>query len=89
MEAALAKNQIDEEKTTQGADKSDQSGASKGEGEGVVTTTVIGKPDWGEADKASEKPSEERKTEQQEEEEERKDTASKEKGEEKDTTNKL
>ena len=46
----------------------DQSGASKPkkkeeEGEGVITTTVIGKPDWGEADKTSEKPSKEGKTE--------------------------
>ena len=78
MEAALAKNQKDKECTTQGADEPDQSGGSK-EVEGV-TTTVIGKPDWGEADKITEKPSEERKIEQ----EERKDTTSGDKGEDND-----
>ena len=77
MEAALAKTQKDKEKKLQEVDKSDQSDASKVEGEGVVTTTVIGKPDWGEADKVSEKPAEEGKSEKQQEKDgERKDTTS-------------
>lgn len=88
MEETLAKSQKDKEKKTQGVDESDQSGASKEEGEGVVTTTVIGKPDWGEADKISEKQSEEGKIEkQQEKDRERKDTTSKE--EKVDNSNKL
>lgn len=56
MEKAPAKRQ---KKRAPETDKSDQSGGSI-KGEGVVTTTVIdGKPDWGEADKMTKKPSEE------------------------------
>ena len=69
MEEAVAKNQRDEKNTTSVADKSNQSGDSKAEKrEGVVTTTVIGKPDWGEADKIDEKPlKDEHSTKRQEE----------------------
>ena len=59
MEKALAKRQKKREKKAPETDKSDQSGGSI-KGEGVVTMTVIdGKPDWGEADKMTKKPSEE------------------------------
>ena len=70
MEEAVAKSQRGEERTTSVADKSDQSGddSTAEKREGVVTTTVIGKPNWGEADKINKRPLEDEKATNQQEE---------------------